>query len=255
MLCVGNDIVDLDRPGTRNRSKDERFVNRVLTRSEKKSLLSAGDPDTLLWSFWAAKETAYKTMSKKFPKISSAPRRYRVQLPPITRAFGTKIEHAVVKTPEDDVEVKFIVHNTHVHCIGAVKADLKDIFYGRKSMGLTAGFEPSPEQESLFVRKLAQRRLADVIGVTPGDIRIVRSWGKKEIGPPQVYIKGEKASVDISLSHHGRLAAFAFLLNPDSASVLLKGYARRRSYRCNLLPQMAVNTADPIKRVLPKGLF
>ncbi len=213
MPHVGNDIVDLKHPGSRGRSKDQRFVDRVLTCEEKRMLLSSSDPDTLLWAFWAAKETAFKAVSKMWPTISAAPRNYRVA--PVTGgvpASGFPIAQAVVTTPETEVGVKFIIHGSFVHCIGSTHNEFKDLFYGQHAIDLTEDSQPEPVQESLFVRQIARQRLAQVLDVNIEDIRIERKVHGKTTGPPRVVSRGKRVPVNISLSHHGRFAAFAFLL-------------------------------------------
>lgn len=63
-LLVGNDVVDLADPRCVGRSGDRRFLERILSVEEARRIRSADRPDTLLWLFWAAKEAAYKVVSK-----------------------------------------------------------------------------------------------------------------------------------------------------------------------------------------------
>ena len=59
-LVVGNDVVDLWDARVVDKHRDERFVARVLDRSELALLEGAPDPNVMLWRCWAAKEAAYK---------------------------------------------------------------------------------------------------------------------------------------------------------------------------------------------------
>lgn len=66
-LRIGNDVVDLEHPRCRTRPPDDRLPRRILTSVERAWLEEALDePSRLrrLWSLWAAKETAFKVVSK-----------------------------------------------------------------------------------------------------------------------------------------------------------------------------------------------
>lgn len=61
---VGNDVVDLTAPRAAGRAADRRFVERVFTAEERDAIARAADPDLALWHGWAAKEAAYKVVSR-----------------------------------------------------------------------------------------------------------------------------------------------------------------------------------------------
>ncbi len=63
-LLVGNDIIDLRDPRCAGKSRHLRFVSRVFHSAEASRILSAADADGALWLHWAAKEAAYKVVSK-----------------------------------------------------------------------------------------------------------------------------------------------------------------------------------------------
>lgn len=63
-VFVGNDVVDVQDPRTVGKAADRRFVGRVLDEAGRDALGQAEDPDLELWCRWAAKEAAYKAVSK-----------------------------------------------------------------------------------------------------------------------------------------------------------------------------------------------
>ena len=75
MPGVGNDVVDLKEPENCGKYADDRFLKRVLTAEERALIAEVGPSDWLLWSFWAAKEAAYKAVSSDAPSVCSIPRR------------------------------------------------------------------------------------------------------------------------------------------------------------------------------------
>src|SRR5262245_52527625 len=61
---VGNDLVDLDDPRCHAKHLHERFLARVFAPQERDEIASAVDPERAVWIRWAAKEAAYKVISK-----------------------------------------------------------------------------------------------------------------------------------------------------------------------------------------------
>ena len=61
---VGNDVVDLTDPRTLGRESDRRFLQRVFSPAEREIVASSSFPEREVWCLWAAKEAAYKVVSK-----------------------------------------------------------------------------------------------------------------------------------------------------------------------------------------------
>jgi hypothetical protein len=207
--------VDLHTPEARGKSGDIRFMERVLTAPEQRAIRRSAQPDRLLWAFWAAKETAYKVLSKRYPSVSSAPGRYSVALD-----FDADADHitrpveGVVHTPGEPVAVRVISHPDYIHCIGGYlrSGNLYSMEWGIGTIDASCesgGAESVSERESRMVRFLAAARIAGILGCDPQDIIIKRQNHSSRNGPPKVYVKGKPAGIDISLSHDGRFAAFA----------------------------------------------
>ena len=213
MNHVGNDVVDLKASGAIAKSRDTRFVKRALSTIEMQTVLTSDQPDSLLWAFWAAKETSYKVVSKSYPDITSAPRRYSVKL------VSERIENeasGVVDTPCGSVPVKWTFSEDYIHCIGADAGghSLDKINFGLKEIDTSgeSGACLSHRTESILVRRHATHHIASLLHRNPDDIHIGRTNGKTCKGPPVVHIKDNRDHIDISLSHDGRFLAYAFLL-------------------------------------------
>lgn len=200
MLHVGNDIVDRKSPEAAGKAGDRRFLHKVLTPLEQEVVAGALDSDLALWSLWAAKEAAYKAVSKLFPGISAAPRRYCVHLPvnePGGGSFG------IVQTPGGRVPVRVLCGRQHLHCIAitAGPEDFETLDYSHAVI--------RPGRESEMVREMAIGRIASCLNIRPEAIRIVRRKGTARPGPPVAFAGSRELELDISLSHHGRFAAYA----------------------------------------------
>ncbi|MBN1613158.1 MAG: 4'-phosphopantetheinyl transferase superfamily protein [Deltaproteobacteria bacterium] len=209
--------MDLREPRNLGKSGDTRFLERVFTAEECRLIRAAKRPDAVLWAFWACKEAAYKAVSKTHPAISSRPRRYKV-LVDEKRAgewlgdqdlAGQELA-GWVATPAGIVLIRVTLGNDYVHCLAADQASAPetDHWLAEEMDPMTAA---SPEGPSRHVRTSASRAIAACLGLIPENISIHRFAALEGLGPPVVFLKGRPAGFDISLSHDGRFAAWAFI--------------------------------------------
>ena len=210
--------MDLRDPQNVGKSQNTRFINRVFTPDEQKLISNASKQDTMLWSLWAGKETAYKVISKSYPSAVSVPRSYRVSFD-----FAEETNKSVdffaaddavtgfVDTPYGKVYIKIFITSDYVHCIGTASTEEIDSLVWHVDR-ISPDSEALPDYESMFVRKALKEHLADYIDQKPEDIEIRREKGSNGLMPPFVYISGRKARMDISLSHDGMFTAHAFTL-------------------------------------------
>ena len=217
----------------------DRIVNRVFTSTEKKQIFASPDPDKVLWAFWAGKETAYKIISKQY-RVSFAPRLYEVRSAcPDSRGFPSSIGDSrgfltpdterlekpvasssdcnafagVVDTPRDACYIRFFLTCDYVHCIGtSLSSEIIDSIVW-KVVEISPDSGTAKDIESAFVREALTKHLAAFCSIKSDDIEIRRENEKHGLGPPLVYVKGMLSDVDVSLSHDGRFAAYAFLLH------------------------------------------
>jgi len=219
LISVGNDIVDLGSPLAGGKSRDTRFLRRVFTAEERRSIARSPSPDRALWSLWAAKETAYKAIMKGSPTVSSAPRRYPVVLEP--QAGGVPVE-GFVETPRHPVRVRVFHHGDHLHCIGSAghAGDIPPLDSGiARSCGKkNALYGQADRRASRHVRLLAAVAIAQSLGCRREEIAITSRRLAGEARCPAVHIRNRRQPMDISFSHDGRYVAFAFC--PDTRSPL-----------------------------------
>ena len=227
-IVVGNDVVDLRDEEATGKSRDERFVRRILTETERREF-EAAPTDEGLWRRWAAKEAAYKAIAKRFG-ASPTPRALGVRWDTIGHRASTD---GHIEWRGHSVAVRWEVDADKVHCVAwiatptalervdefdeecristaAERADAPRL----RSASLTPREAVSARNESsAAVRQLARelivRRTQDVDGSR--SIEFVRERGtQRGFGPPRVVIDGRySAAWDVSLSHHGRFVAAA----------------------------------------------
>ena len=235
-MIVGNDVVDLTDPRVVGKASNARFLERIFTEDERASIAAAPDPDLELWQSWAAKETAYKAVSKlqgspptfahrafvvswshlgerdASPGLRSGSVQYESTLTNIGAAWDRQTVHVV----------GWVGDATHVRNEGRLNSRLARLdepgatwtaprteLEGRLS---PRELEAVHSRASVAVRIGARAAIADALAIDEHRLEIVCAPGKPGRRPPAVLVDGEPATVDVSLSHDGDWIAWAFAL-------------------------------------------
>ncbi|MBU0505643.1 4'-phosphopantetheinyl transferase superfamily protein [bacterium] len=210
---IGNDIVDLHLDQCKDKSKDLRFLNRVFAEKEIKQIQESKNPDRILWSFWAAKETAYKVAKKLDPNTVFSHNKFEVDYESKAVRFGELI-----------IPVDWVQNKDYIHCLG-YHADygfgfdsietkvlkISDLFFDGCDEALFSKEEKLSikSKESFCARFLAKDMLQRQGYI---DIEIIRRKTGMSYGPPMVFqSKKQIEDIDVSLSHHGEWVAVAIV--------------------------------------------
>ncbi len=202
---VGNDLVDLKDPENIGKSSDDRFLGRVFTAGERERIASARSPGRFLWSLWAAKEAAYKAVSRVDPAVCSIPRRYPVVLDADDATQEIVQLAGKVITPRGELVLEVALSPDWVHALAAVSAEaLHRLCHRVKRLEEPKG----TADPSAFVRRALLGEIARRLDCPVGDLSVV----KNQAGPgtPHILLRGVPLAAEVSISHDGRFVAFAF---------------------------------------------
>ena len=195
-MLVGNDVVDFHDPESQPEALHPRFDARVFSAGEREALGALGSPHSLRWSFWAAKESAYKVAKKLDAAVRFIPRDFLVR--PVAEGW------ALVVHETGSFEVRLERTDQWVHAVARLTA-ANGLSTHRS---VSAGIEPleAPGADaSRTVRESALAALSSRMSLPPGQIRIAA-----ERGIPVALWRKRRLPVDLSLSHHGRFVAWAW---------------------------------------------
>ncbi|MCG6534396.1 MAG: 4'-phosphopantetheinyl transferase superfamily protein [Syntrophales bacterium LBB04] len=212
--------MDLIQPNAKDKTRDTRFLKRVFLPDEEKFIQADCEPNAMLWALWTGKEAAYKSIQKDSSDIPSIPRLYKVTIDrcrhegPALRP-GERTFTGTVETPKGNLNLETLITPEYVHSIAVSSPPplRKRVAWQIQRMPITE--QSLPEFESLYVRHAVKRRLARYWQSGLSDIDIRRFQGPRGLGPPCVFFKGKHAAIDISLSHDGQFAAYAFTILPS----------------------------------------
>ena len=229
-LFIGVDVVDVREPRCVGKARDTRFTSRVLNDIEQGALAVASDPDATLWRLWAAKEAAYKVVSKIRGR------------PPAFVHAGFRVDPPGTFSNDDFGRVRWedltIVVHWHQQP-GRIAALAWNGQAGDEPLqwawGSIAELDPDPgapletlmerltererrpvhSRSSALVRLAARATLANALGASEDRVEVICGDGPKGRVPPEAFLDGRRAPADVSLSHHGKWLAWAIrILDP-----------------------------------------
>jgi phosphopantetheinyl transferase (holo-ACP synthase) len=194
---IGNDIVDLeflDQPLYQH----VRHLRRVCSLTEARMVRDSADPSVRLAVVWAAKEAAYKLISRMRPDCHFVPRHFATQFED-SQDRDAALEGRVA-FEELDVRVRVSITPRWVHAVATFEAPLA-IRLAVAPVEEYCVSGSSAQRESAAVRKLAKDLLeqSGLVGAT------IANKGKI---PSVVSDRGD-ANISLSLSHHGAFVAAA----------------------------------------------
>lgn len=70
---IGNDVIDLCLASRQSNWKRRGFLDKIFTLQEQKLILSATNPDTIVWLLWSRKEAVYKIWNRQSGKRAFNP--------------------------------------------------------------------------------------------------------------------------------------------------------------------------------------
>lgn len=243
MLLVGNDIVDLNKAGYPDKHKNSRFVTRVFSEQEQTAIFNSANQDLTLWMIWAAKETAFKLISK----ISGPPvfshKKFQTVLQLFKNLDGISVEAAAQVTYAKQIfDLKIFANIECVHAVGSVQRDGKKSDYvtfsntkfvdaqerkkwgsemRRKKHFTEVELASIGYPESALVRFYCKQEVASRLKIEPARLQILRPQDKNKSLPPFLLLDNERVNINLSLSHHGKWLAWIYSL-PKSTSADLR---------------------------------
>jgi phosphopantetheinyl transferase (holo-ACP synthase) len=199
---LGNDVVDLAAAAAPPRH--ERFDARAFCAAERDAIAASADSERMRWTFWAAKESAFKALSRS-RRMTFVPRRFAV-----TPATGPS-EPVWMHVAHAGRHVRVCVErcDRFLHAVAWSNPDL-----AASTLRAAAHVDDIAAGSTLSeaARALARVRIADALGLGASELEIAR------VGRvPRLAWRGAPLPGVLSLSHHGDFVAFAFRLAEDRA--------------------------------------
>ncbi len=186
---IGNDIVDLELAKVQSGWRRKGFLDKAYSSNEQAMILASINPDITVWRLWSMKESVYKARLRVEKQIRINPKTFDCQI--LSENLGKVICDGMV------YYTKSVIKDSYVY--SQAQAEEFDMVLFSKVINLG---KDNLDSEKLYA-------------IVKSDIAIRKGWKeidlmikKNEIGIPEVYHKGAKNEILISLSHHGRFGAY-----------------------------------------------
>lgn len=191
---VGNDVVDLREPSHRASFKRPRYLERVCGPAELRRVLGSEDPEATFWGLFAAKEAAFKALTKSagpFPLCYA-----ELQVSADAQTLGWRGSSFCLRLE---------YRGNSVHAL---------VWTGTSVPAAAVRPRPAGQNESLAARELLIEQVSYRLGLETSDLAIRRpprpdDWDG--YGPPELWYRGQRLAVDVSLSHDGGFVASALI--------------------------------------------
>jgi hypothetical protein len=206
-MMLGNDIVDLDHSDTRDGGLSPRFDLRVFTPAERELVSSVGNPGGVSgrvwrWRLWSAKEAAYKAARKRDATTLWSPVRFEVRIDP----QRVLVDHQTGSTPVRWIEgpATSTGDPEWVHAVCGDRGRVDCVILG---VGHVDTRDPSDAVRALACASVAAAAERFCLDSSTAWVRTTKRI-------PEMHLTS--TIHDLSLSHHGRFAAFACDLGPQA---------------------------------------
>jgi phosphopantetheinyl transferase (holo-ACP synthase) len=190
---IGNDIVDLSAAKSATRALDDRYLDKICTVEEQRTIRESASPFQALWRIWSMKESVYKVYARSYRRPFYAPGKFECQF--------TDEEKGSVRYLDFYCHTFTTQTSAYTHTIAKVDSD-DDCF-----CDIVKFRDATYDNQHRSAYSQLQKLYADISGVKAEDVVIK----KDKNGIPEIYIKEEKTNAAFSISHHGQFAAVAIL--------------------------------------------
>jgi hypothetical protein len=206
---VGNDVVDLCDPDVDPTTLHPGFDGRVFCRDELESLEVSLDRVCQRWRLWAAKEAAYKLVRRLWPRAVFSPSRFVVAL--AADAGGERdMAAGSVRHSGDHCRVSVVRSQGAIHAIATPDVpECGQIAHGLRRLEPHELDPGDPEAPGRAARRLCCETLARRLGAAAEQLEV-----RCRARIPELWLRGARLDLDLSLSHHGSLVAFACVFAP-----------------------------------------
>jgi phosphopantetheinyl transferase (holo-ACP synthase) len=189
---VGNDIIDINE--TRRSSNWERpgFMQKIFSKKEQSIISVSNDPFTTVWHLWSMKESAYKVFIQAGGNRFFNPTKIECSLDS-SKNGQVKIDTITLRT-NTSINANFIFSTATIN-----NADIDTCIFQ-----LT---ENNSNQQSNFIHQQVLNNFAKNNSLNCAELLIQ----KTKTGVPTLHYKNKLLDKSISITHHGKYAAYSIL--------------------------------------------
>jgi len=189
---IGNDIVDIQETRKTTNWERPRFMQKVFSTHEQKTIYASIDPFSTVWQFWSMKESAYKVFIQSGGDHFFNP---------------SKIECRIVDSKNGQVKVgnislitKTLVNENYLFTTAAIENDAINTRIFQLA-------EKNHKHQSNFMHEQIINDFAKSNSLASADLELKKS----NTGIPLLFYKNQRLNTSLSITHHGKYGGYSFL--------------------------------------------
>lgn len=189
---IGNDIIDIQETRRSTNWERPRFMLKIFSTLEQKTIHASTDPFSTVWQFWSMKESAYKVF------IQAGGERF----------FNpSKIECRIDDSKNGEVKIGNIslITNTLINTNYIFTTAVMDNDAINTRIFQLA--ENSNKSQSSFMHEQIINDFAKSNSLNSADLILQKS----NTGIPILFYKNKRLNTSLSISHHGKYGGYSFL--------------------------------------------
>ena len=187
----GNDIVDLHAAALESNWQRKGFLEKIVTPSEQQYIHLSGNPHSTFWRLWSMKESAYKADVRLTHARIFAPQKYICQF-------------------SDEINGIVYTGNRVYRCI---TSQTTGYIYSRAA---PMNFTEDPFLDHCFAitgntgfqQQVIHQTILDAYAAWSGRKKTLLHIVKDALNIPSLFCAENQSWVPLSITHHGRYAAF-----------------------------------------------
>lgn len=195
---IGNDIIDLDYARQSSNWQRPGWLQKLFTPAEQQYILQSDDPEFTLWLFWSMKESAYKIIVREEQRRFFAPKQLHCTL----ALCKANLSIGSVQFQSKTYTTKSTWDMTSIHTIASAAGKSEPMDLQHQVL-----VKPKGGEDRNWLYKKIITTLCSEAKFPAGTPRIK----KNTLGIPQIFFDSTQQSSILSISHHGRFAAFAYM--------------------------------------------
>ena len=189
---VGNDIIDINETRRSSNWERPRFIQKIFTLKEQSIISASTDPFTTVWHLWSMKESAYKVFIQAGGNRFFNPTKIECSLDS-SKNGQVKIDTTTLRT-STSINSNYIFSTATIN-----NSDIDTCIFQ-----LT---ENNSKQQSNFIHQLVLNDFAKKNSLNFAELLLQKT--KK--GVPTLHYKNKPLNKSISITHHGKYAAYSIL--------------------------------------------
>ena len=186
---TGNDIVDLKQAATESNWQRKGFLEKIFTPLEQSYIAEAVVQEQMVWKLWSMKESAYKIYTRQYGGRFFAPQQLKCVL--LAGQLGKVCINNLT------YQTSTIVTKNYIYSIARTKNSENPVFFSHS-------FRIPEVDQDKFVYKKIISVYAEAWQKQKEYLTLIKDIN----GAPLLYSKKERSKIPVSITHHGRYAAF-----------------------------------------------